>query len=297
MEVYQPERRQRGQARERHAERQRKEMVTRSAPEVALEKPVMSRAPYDPGLVNTEIVKGRALVISRDAFWYIQHNRLLLIGIIVAVIAVIGLFLGSHVFGGRLFGNVWALNTNLGEMTLEQAASALQSKWTTGTQIQLRDGDRIWAATPAQIGLSLDAAQTVEAARNVGLAGFPFGYSVMPVINVNVLTSQNFLLDLTEQTKILPYNAGFQWQGDTLVGKPGTDGRFLDVAATMANLQSNLSLVGATGVFDLVMTESPPDQRDPTPFLGAAQTFTSQAFVMKGYDPFTDEHFAWTTDR
>ncbi len=297
MEVYQPERRQRGQARERHAARQRKVMVTRSEPEVAVEKPVMSRAPYDPGLLNSEIVKGRALVVTRDALWYVRHNRIILAAIILLVVALIGLFLGSHILGGRLFPNVWALNTNLGELTLEEAAVALQNKWNSGTQIQLRDGDRIWAATPAQIGLSLDAAATVEAARNVGLAGVPFGYSVMPVVNMNVLTSQNFLLDLTEESKILPFNAGFEWQGDTLVGKPGSDGRFLDVAATMENLGSNLSLVGATGVFDLVMTTVPPDERDPQPYVAQAQAFTAQNFVLKGYDPFTDEHFAWTTDR
>src|SRR5262249_12736411 len=129
MEVYQPERRQRGQARERHAARQRKEMVTRSAPEVAVEKPVMSRAPHDPGLVNTEIVKGRALVWSRDALWYVKHNRLVLFALIAVVVALIGLFLGSHILGGRLFPNIWALNTSLGELTLDEAATALQNKW------------------------------------------------------------------------------------------------------------------------------------------------------------------------
>ena len=156
------------------------------------------------------MLKGRALVFTRDALWYVQHNtyhpdrhhrRWSSL--------IIGLFLGTHVFGGRIFPNVWALNTNLGDMTVEEAAAALQNKWANGTQIQLRDGDRIWAVTPAQLGLSLDAAATVEAARNVGLAGIPLGYGVMPVVNMDLLTTQNFLLDLTEQTKILPYNAGF----------------------------------------------------------------------------------------
>jgi LysM repeat protein len=297
MEVYQPERKQRGQARERFAARQRKQMVTRSAPEVAIEKPIMSRAPSDPGIVNTEVVKGRLLVVSRDALWYVRHNRFVLFGLIALIIALVGVFLGTHLIGGRLFANVWALNVNLGEMTYQEAAAALQNRWSTSMQIQLRDGDRIWAAAPSQFGLSLDAAATVEAARGVGMAGMPFGYSVMPVVTMDLLTTQNFFLDLTEQTKVLPYNAGFEWQGDTLVGKPGTDGRFLDVAATIASLNTNLSLVGATGVFNLVMTEMPPDQRDPSPYLQQATAFASQPFVIKGYDPFTDESFAWTTDR
>ena len=298
MDVYQPERKQRGQARERFAARQRKQMVTRSAPEVAIEKPVMSRAPYDPGLVNTEVFKGRALVITRDILWYINHNTFARLGLIALVVVFVGLFLGTHLIGERLFPNVWALNTNLGEMNYAEAAAALQNQWMSGMRIQLRDGDRVWAATPAQIGLSLDAAATVEAARNVGMAGMPFGYSVMPVVNMDLLTSQNFFLDLTEQSKVLPYNAGFEWQGDELVAKPGTDGRFLDVAATISSLQANLSLIGATGVFDLVMSVTPPEVRDPSPYLVNARAFASQpAFLIKGYDPFTDEHFAWSTDR
>src|SRR5215207_6520893 len=164
MDVYQPERKQRGQARERFAARQRKQMVTRSAPEVAIEKPVMSRAPYDPGLVNTEVFKGRALVVVRDVLWYINHNVFARLGLIALIIVIIGLFLGTHLIGGRLFPNVWALNTNLGEMSLVEAAATLQTKWMSGMRIQLRDGDRVWAATPAQIGLSLDAVATVEAA-------------------------------------------------------------------------------------------------------------------------------------
>ena len=45
------------------------------------------------------------------------------------------------------------------------------------------------------------------------------------------------------------------------------------------------------------MTTMPPDARDPSEYLGQAKAFTTQNFVIKGYDPFTDEHFAWTTDR
>ncbi len=301
MEVYQPERRHqpRGQARERYAARLRKQMVTRStpAPEAVLEKPVMSRAPRDPGRVNSEVLKGRAVIVTRDLLWYVRHKPIILFGMVGVVVALIGLFLGTHIFGGRVFPNVWALNIDVGDMTTAEAAQALQSQWSNGTHIQLRDGDRVWSATPAQIGLSLDAAATVTEARNVGLAGFPLGYGVMPVVNMDVITTQNFLLDLTEESKILPYNAGFRWDGDTLVGIPGTDGRFLDVAATMANLQNNLALVGATGKFDLVMTTTPPDASDPSPYLDQARVFTSQNFLLNGYDPFTDEHFAWTTDR
>ncbi len=311
MEVYQPERRRKGRARERYAARQAKQMATRRADpqdeaaqraapgyeqEFFDEQPVMSHAPYDPGRLNPEMLKGRALVLSRDALWYIQHNTYVLVGLVGLVVLVVGLFLGTHVFGGRVFPNVWSLGVDLGDLTVDEAASALQTKW-ANTTLQLHDGDRVWTASTGQLGLQLDTDATVANARAAGLAGIPLGYSVLPAVSMDVLTTQNYLLDLTEQSKILPYNAGYRWEGDQLVGVPGTDGRFLDVAATLAALNTNLAQISARGSFNLVMTTMPPDVRDPTPYLDQARAFTLQNFILKGYDPFTDEHFAWTTDR
>ena len=311
MEVYQPERRRKGRARERYVARQAKQMATRRVdpqdeeaqqaalgyePEFFDEQPVMSHAPYDPGRFNSEMLKGRALVVSRDALWYLQHNTYALIGLIGVVVIVVGLFLGTHVFGGRVFPNVWSMGVNLGDLTVDEAATALQTKW-ANTTLQLHDGSRVWTVSTGQLGLVLDPDATVANARTAGLAGIPLGYSVLPVVNLNVLTTQNYLLDLTEQSKILPYNAGYRWDGDQLVGVPGSDGRYLDVAATMAALTNNAAQISARGSFDLIMTTMPPDVRDPTPYLDQARAFTLQNFILKGYDPFTDEHFAWTTDR
>ena len=100
-------------------------------PEFFDEKPVMSHAPYDPGRFNPAMLKGRALVVSRDALWYVQHNTYILIGLIGLVVLVVGLFLGTHVFGGRVFPNVWSLGVDVGDMTVDEAASALQTKWAT----------------------------------------------------------------------------------------------------------------------------------------------------------------------
>lgn len=301
MDVFQPERKHRGLAREHNSMRKRKQMVKRhdldneARPHVD-DRQRSSPRTYYPS-INRTFLKGPVLIITRDIFWYIRHNTFLLTGVITAIILIFGLFLGAHILGGRIFPNVWALGIDLGNMTTEEAASILQNKWWGSTQIQLRDSDRIWSATPSQIGLTLDAAATVSNARAAGLSGMPFGYSVMPIVRMDALTAQNFLLDMTEQSKILPSNASFRWDGDNIVGVSGADGRYLDVARTMMKLQANLPLVVTTGVLDLSMTISPPDARDPTPFLTQARAFTTQSFVIKGYDPFTDEYFAWTTDR
>ncbi|MCK6577578.1 MAG: peptidoglycan binding domain-containing protein [Anaerolineae bacterium] len=303
MDIYQPDRRRKGRARERSAARQRKQMVVRQttkpqdADTVPIERPVMSRAPYEPGTFDTEVFKGRAVVMLRDGWWYVSQNRLIMVGIALLPVLLVALYLGSFILGNRVFPNVWVLGRDIGGMNADEASSMLQTLWTQETRITLADGSRIWNVTPAQIGVVLDAAATVEAARAIGLSGVPFGYGITPVVSLDFLAAQNTLLDLTEQTKILPYNAAFQWNGSQVLGVEGSDGRFLDIAATMAALEANLALTAESRRFDLIMTIVPPDVRDPSPYLAQAQAFVSHPFTIKGFDPFTNESFAWSTDR
>lgn len=264
---------------------------------IPLEAPVMSRAPYEPRGIDGEVLKGRALVLLRDGAWYLRQNRLLLVGAALLPVLLAAFYIGIHVFGDRVFPNVWALGQNIGDMTATDAAAMLQREWFQNTEITLADGDRSWMVTPQQIGLHLDAAATVKDAKSVGLAGFPLGIGITPSVSLDFLTAQTYLLDLSDQTKIQPRNASFRWQGDQFMGVEGSDGRFLDIAATMEALQSSLAMTAETRHFDLIMTTMPPDVRDPQPYMQQAQVFASHSFVIRGYDPFDDESFAWTTDR
>ncbi|MBK8020340.1 MAG: L,D-transpeptidase family protein [Chloroflexi bacterium] len=307
MDIYQPDRRQRGRARERSAARQRKQMVVRREPQpnegdpaigtLPVERPVMSRAPYEPAAFDVEVLKGRALVLMRDAQWYLRQYRVVTFGLALLPVLLVALYLGSFIIGNRIFPNVWVLGQDIGGMNADEAAALLQRQWSQGTLISLQDVGRTWEVSTAQIGLVLDAAATVENAKAVGLGGIPFGYGIKPVMTLDFLSAQNTLLDLTEETKILPYNAGFHWDGTQVVGVEGTDGRFLDIAATMASLENNLTLIAESRNFDLIMTTVPPDTRDPSPYLAQARAFISRPFTIKGFDPFTNESFAWSTDQ
>lgn len=295
MDVYQPERRRKSRARERYAARQQNRMAVplRELPDE--ERPITTRAPYEPGVLPALL--GRAHILLRDGIWHLRNNRLLLMGLITAITAVVVIFLASNVLSGRIFPNVWALGVNVGSMTVDEAAAALQAAWVNDVVIRLTDEGRSWEARPAQMGIVFDARATAENARAAGLMGIPFGYGLLPVVSLDELRSQNYFLDLTEQSKIMPYNAGYRWEGDRLVGVPGSDGRFLDIAMTMTTLQENLPAIVDSQQFELIMTFMPPDVRDPMPHLEQARAFASRQFTMYGYDPFTDEMVSWNTDR
>lgn len=239
---------------------------------------------------------GRIQALLLDLIWVIRHD----VRIPLAFAAAIGLlfigYIGVFALSGRIYPNVWTLGIGVGGMTIEEAEAALSSAW-AALRIRLVDEERSWELTPGELGLRLDARATAQAARGVGLSGIPFGINILPTIAVDELRAQTRLLDMTDRVKIDPYNAGYRWVNDQLVGVPGRPGRYLDVAGTMSVLLNNPSAIVNERRLDLRMTPVNPDVLDPAPYLEEARRLTTQPFSLYGYDPFTDERVLWRTDR
>ncbi len=239
----------------------------------------------------------RARLFASDLLWYVTHSPQILLGLAGIGLVIFLIFVGSHVFTGRIFPNVWALGVHLGDLTVDEAAQALNEAWANRIRLKLVDGERSWVAAPTELGMSLDARKTAEAARAVGLSGVPFGYGIRPVVAVNYTTAQTYLLDLTETTDYPPRNATFRWEADDLVGVPGTDGRMLDVPNTLDKLIDDPILPVLTQRLDLVMETLEPVQRDPKPFLEDVRAIASQPLSLSGYDPFLDQSVIWQAPR
>jgi len=327
MDIYQPDRKSSGRARERVAARQAKRqgpaMATRSVPDPGRPvdaRPAMQRStvstgyaapPRQPaprrraarsaaavGIVGVFAALGqRVWGFFRDVLWYIRTDIRIALGLITAVAFAIVAFLAVNLLSGRVFPNVWALGVGLGGMTVDQAASALNDAWANDVRILLTDGERDFEMAPVELGIRLDALATATDARRVGLAGIPLGFGVTPTVELDMLTAQTALLNLSPQTDVAPYNAGYRWDGERLVGMPGANGRYLDVAMTLQALQEDLAEVVTTGRLEMVMTFASPDVLDPAPYLAEAQALTQQTFFLRGYDPFTNETLVWMPDR
>lgn len=336
MDVFQPDRRATGRARERMERRQRAPRAphvragTGAAPDAPPTPPAEAVYHSDAFVPRTarrmrerqevesvvtasygtggdkkrgDTVLSKIEIRLHDFVWRARRDLRIPLGIAAAFLLLVFLYVGSFVFTGRIFPNVWALGVNVGGMTVDDATAALEQVWDQQLQVRLIDrgeadsAAREWAMTPAALGLRLNARATAEAARAVGVSGVPFGYKLLPTLDIDVLRAQNALLDMTDLTKIVPYNAGYRWQADTLLGVEGTDGRFLDVAATMTRLQADVTGVVDSRTLDLAMTPVSPDILDPEPFLEQARALASQPFQIVGYDPFRDERILWSTDR
>lgn len=248
-------------------------------------------------LAIPEATRRRIALTFGDLFWHVTHTPQLMTGIGALVGIVFLLFVGSHLFNGRIFPNVWVTGIPVGDLTTQEATALLDQRWEKEAQITLFDGGRAWTAAPRELGITLDSLKTAESARNVGMSGIPFGFGVAPTISLDYETAQNFLLDLVNSTDIAPQNAGFRWEGDQLIGATGSDGRMLDVPRTMERLQEDPVNVVQTGRLNLVMAVLPPDVEEPDKFLNEAREVAALPFAFSGYDPFSDEQLRWSTSK
>ena len=237
----------------------------------------------------------RASLLAQDAWWYLRNTPIVAVGIGAVIGIYMLLFAGSHVVQGRIFPNVWAFGTYIGDMTVEEAEIALLQAWNNETRIQLVVEDRSWSATPADLGLKLNARPVAEAAREVGMAGIPFGWQLEPDIEADYITAQNFLLDLAEEVQIPPFSGGYRLEGDRVVGIPGSEGTALDVGLTLEVLDQNVTSVAMNQQLNLITQALVPDFIDPEPYIDTVRDLVSQPFQITGYDPYSNDTISWTT--
>ncbi len=209
--------------------------------------------------------------------------------------ALVLLFIAHHGISGRIFPNIWSLGVNIGESTVNEASQSLVDAWNNTVKIQLTVDGRGWTATPSDLGFILEPIDTVNRARNVGLAGIPFGYNVSPTVTVERETADAFLRHLAFQVDVSADEAGYAWQGDQLTVEAGRDGVQLDVPATLDRLVQRSADVVQARRLELSVAAVKP--ADPMRYLQDAELIASRPFEIRGYDPFDDEMFIWSTNR
>jgi hypothetical protein len=287
MDTYEPRRKRSGRARERQFARQRQREDIAE---------IKGKAPsFDFSQFKSSNIAQQARLILNDVWWYVLHKPQIAQAAAVVVGVFVFMFVGSHLLVGRTFPNVWSLGINIGGMTVEEAQAALEAVW-LDTRIELVvEGESVLSASPAEMGLLVDAPKIFQDAQRVGMAGIPLGYGITPTVTLDYQAAQNYLLDLTNQVEIAPTNAGYALQSGDVVGVEGSMGRALDVMLTLQSLQQDPSAVVERRRFDLQMAPLPPDTTDPSPYLEIARRFVNQILVIHGYDPYRNESLQWAT--
>ncbi len=197
-------------------------------------------------------------------------------GFLLFFAAIIVWSLGYQlVYAGRIFPGVSVAGVDLSGMSPADAALTLNQRLAfpyTG-QILLRDGERIWAASPAELGMVFDASASAQAAYKLGRSGGLFGAfgdqldarRVGTSADAAIIFDQNvayaYLQRLAFEIDQPPIEANLEIQGAEVVAQPGQMGRYLNVDSTLIALSNQLGTF-RDGEVHLFVDEVPPHLLD-----------------------------------
>jgi L,D-transpeptidase-like protein len=241
------------------------------------------------------------LDILQDTWWHLRNRASLgkplmigggLIGIIILLFAL------SIIFSSNIGPNISVFGLDLSGQSVEEATETLFIFWNNELKIDLMlNGERMAQVRPSDIGLQFDASMTAEAAKSAGLAGFPFGQEIEPIISSNYGEIQNYMLGLAQDVFIPSYEAGYEWRDGALVSVQGRSSRELDVALSIQRIVDSPLEVTQNRRIELVADSTAPRVVEADPFYQQAYTFVTGNFVVEGYDPFVDTREYWGTTK
>ncbi len=175
------------------------------------------------------------------------------------------------IFSDRVFPGITVAGVDLSNLTPEQASAALNQhlSYPTSGRIVFRDGNHVWTATPAELGMVFDAGTSVQRAFGLGRQGglmvdlsnqlnaWQGGLYLSPVIYFDARIARGYLKNIAAQMDQPMIEANLQLNGAEVVYSPGQTGRLVNIDKTLANLLAQLKTF-QDGEIPLVIEEQDP---------------------------------------
>ena len=221
--------------------------------------------------------------------------------IVVGAVALMVLAGYALSYRGVIYPGVSAWGVDLAGKTPSEAAAALSSAfdYPSTPAFVLRDNGpnpRIWAATPAQLGVTFDLPASVGAAYEIGRSGNVLvdaarvfqswygGVQVSPIVKYDEQQTLVFLNNVAQEVFVPVSEATLNAEGTTVTTTPGQIGRQLDVLATFAQLREPL-LGLRTADVPLVFIETPPLVLDASAQAAQAQAILREPLTLVVENP------------
>ncbi len=231
-------------------------------------------------------------------------------GVLLAALAIASFALGyQYRYYGRIYPGVSVAGIPLAGLTPDQAAAYL---WETITypdqgRIVFQDGNTVWVATPAELGMVLDANASVQAAYQLGreggllrrftaqFAATYMGVDLPPQFVYDENAAQAYLRNLAETIDRPVIEAAIGVNGIEVQMNPGQVGRSLNVEATLTALRDQLQTL-TDGVVPLVVEETPPVIFDASQQAELAQRILDAPLVIRDPDAPADAPVEWVIE-
>jgi vancomycin resistance protein YoaR len=223
-----------------------------------------------------------------------QALAALLGGTILFFIVILIWMLGYQLaYAGRIFPGVSVAGVDLSGLSPNDAAVKLSQTLSypiTG-KVLFRDGERVWLASPVELGMVFDPSASALAAYNHGRKGGLFGAlagqisarglgaDVSPVVLFDQRVAYNYLQNVATQVNQSVVEASLRVEGTNVVSEPGRLGRVLNLDATLIYLGAQLQTF-RDGEVPLVIQETSPRLMDVSSQAEAARRILSQPLTI-----------------
>ena len=231
-------------------------------------------------------------------------------GLAIFTMLLAGTAIGFNVYyAGRVYPGVTVAGVDLSGLRPEEAAGVIEERldYPARGRILLRDGEKMWLASPAQVGFYLDPQATALSAYRLGRGGNPLtrvlaqfeawylGASLPPLYVFDERAAQNFLAGIAVQNDLPTVDASLTVEGTNVVVRPGQVGRTVDFLATIEALKAQLQSL-RDGEVQLAITESPPAILNVDEQAEIARRILSQPLTITLPDSEEGDPGPWTFD-
>jgi vancomycin resistance protein YoaR len=246
----------------------------------------------------------------RQNFIASQLLAVFLGGLILFLGAVIVWTLGYQlIFAGRIFPGVSVAGVDVSGLAPADAALKLNQalSFPLSGKVVFRDGDKVWVATPVQLGMVFDASASARSAYDLGRGGGLFGAlagqvqavgagaDIAPVVIFDQRLAYTYLQSLATEINKPVMEAGLHLEGTNVVATPGQAGRTLNLDATLIYLTGQLQSF-RDGEVKLVIQEAQPSIMDVTAQAEAARQMLSQPLTLVLPNAQAGDVGPWTYD-
>ncbi len=231
---------------------------------------------------------------SRPRFSFEHAVISFFIGLLIFFISLFVFITGTQIwYAGRIFPGVQVAGVDVGGLRAQDAAQKIAASVAFPQQgkIVLRDGERIWMATPAQLGLILDPNDSARNAYDVGRSGWILerlreqyyawytGHSIQPSMVYDQRMAYAFLEGVAREVDTPTIEASLELQGTEVIVHPGQVGRTVDRYKNLMLISLQLQTM-RDGVIDLLVNDSRPVILDPSQQAETARRMLSQPLTI-----------------
>ena len=212
-------------------------------------------------------------------------------------------------FAGRIFPGISVAGVDVSGLSPNDAALKLSQTLSfpmTG-KVLFRTADKIWVASPVELGMVFDPSASALAAYRFGRSGGLYGAlsgqisagglgaDVSPVLIFDQRVAYTYLQNIASQVDQPVIEASLKIEGTNVVAQPGQVGRLLSLDATLIYLGSQLQSF-RDGEVPLVIQEAAPKLVDVSSQAEAARAILSLPLTITVPNYQAGDPGPWTYD-